>query len=93
MYERLIKKEALLQQLTNVFKVTTPIVRGNSYYLFLGEPCAAQKIDSFLVTEIYIVTEKKDEQKFTDIFLLLVTIKSIIWRERGEGGGEKEREV
>ena len=60
---------------------------ASSYYLFLREACAREKVDCLLMTKVHIVTKEKDEEKFTDILLLLIAIQSVIWGEgeRGEG--------
>lgn len=48
------------------------------YNLFLGEPCASEEVDCLLVTKVNVITEQKNEEKFTDILLLLVAVQSVI---------------
>lgn len=49
-----------------------------TYNLLLRVFVGRQQINSFHVTKINVVSEKEDEEQFTDILLFLVSIQSLV---------------
>jgi len=51
---------------------------GMTYNLFFCVFVWAEQVDGFHVAEVNVVAEQKDKQQFADIFLLLVSIQSLV---------------
>ena len=52
----------------------------STYNLFLREFQRSQQIDSLLMAKLDIVSQKKYEYQFANIFLLLVSVKLVSYR-------------
>jgi len=49
-----------------------------TYNLFLGILVGAEKVDGLHVTKVDVMSQQEDEQQFTYVFLLLITIQRLI---------------
>ena len=54
------------------------MVYTSTHDLFFGIFVGGEEIDGFHVAEIDVVAEEEDEEKFADIFLLLVAVQRLV---------------
>ena len=65
-------------KIKSVFFRSCKIYFSYTYNLFLSVLVGGEQVDRLHLTEVDVVAEQKDEEKFANIFLLLVTVQCLV---------------